>query len=247
MSNLKPLGYYKWHWQDWRANRHVQRMTYIERGLYRELLDECWSEGGIPDDIEKLADICGCHVDVMANAWQMLGKCFVAKGGLLVNERLEKERTEKDAHRVKMAQNGKTGGISKSMKDNEKEAIASKSQANASNCHIEEKRREEKILLSSGDDSTRKTPDYQAIVEIYHRVLPRLPSVKLLTDKRKSAIRSCCNLKPSYYGLDFWEAYFEAVSKSQFLHGENNRGWKADFDFLTKTANLVKIIEGSYR
>ena len=64
----RVLPYYKWFWQDWRANRKIQRMTYIEKGLYRELLDECWVEGFIPDDIEELADICGCPKEIMANA-----------------------------------------------------------------------------------------------------------------------------------------------------------------------------------
>lgn len=47
MNPFEALPYYRWHWRDYRANRKVQRMTYIERGLYRELLDECWAEGFI--------------------------------------------------------------------------------------------------------------------------------------------------------------------------------------------------------
>lgn len=155
-ERLPPLGYYKWHWQTWRANRKVQRMNYIERGLYRDLLDECWSEGFIPDDIEKLADICGCPADVMANAWQVLSKCFAnASTGFLINERLEQERTEIDKTRVNRARAGAAGGKAKSSNgaalDSTSQANASKCQANASGSHIEEKsleesRREEKRI-----------------------------------------------------------------------------------------------------
>lgn len=145
-EKLPPLGYYKWHWQAWRANRKVQRMTYIERGLYRELLDECWSEGFIPNNIEELSEICGCPSDVMANAWQVLSSCFVAHGEVLINERIEQERTEKDSIRANRARAGKAGGLAKSLKEIEIEANAKQVLASASKCHIEEKRREEKSI-----------------------------------------------------------------------------------------------------
>lgn len=162
-GRLEPLGYYKWHWQTWRANRRVQRMSYIERGLYRELLDECWAEGFIPDDIERLADICGCPVEVMANAWQMLSKCFANAGnGFLYNERLEQERTDMDRTRANRARAGAAGGRAKAsngaVSDANCQANASKCLANASKSHIEEKRREEKKEKDKSKGSTFVPP-----------------------------------------------------------------------------------------
>jgi hypothetical protein len=108
----------------------------------------------------------------------------------------------------------------------------------------EEKRREDiKTLSSSGDD--RHHPDYKSIVDIYHKTLPNLSPVKLLTDKRKSSIRSCSSLKPTYSSLEFWEAYFNDASKSDFLMGRKI-DWKADFDFLITKSKFVKVLEGSY-
>jgi uncharacterized protein YdaU (DUF1376 family) len=145
---LKPLPYYKWFWQDFRANRTVQRMSYVERGLYRELLDECWVEGSIPDSIELMADICGCPVDVMTDAWQVLSKCFVLLDGRLHNEKMDSMRTEKDHERVARQVAGRKGGSAKSLNSNDSEASASKCLAKEDVCHIEEKekrtRREEK-------------------------------------------------------------------------------------------------------
>lgn len=139
----RNLPYYKWFWQDWRANRKVQRMSYVERGLYRELLDECWVEGSIPNDIAELADICGCPEDVMADAWQVLESCFeLLEDGTLINEKLHSLRTAKDAERAQKSLNGKKGGIAKNFKIHED--MASVKQV-PSKCHIEEKRREEKI------------------------------------------------------------------------------------------------------
>lgn len=134
----RVLPYYKWFWQDYRANRKVQRMSYIERGLYRELLDECWAEGSIPSDMAELADICGCPEQVMADAWQMLGKCFVLLGDRYVNEKMEDMRTERDQIRVLRAEIGSRGGRAKASKTQENLANAKQEDSNS---HIEEKRR----------------------------------------------------------------------------------------------------------
>src|SRR5664279_1733885 len=111
MSPFAALPYYRWHWRDYRANRKVQSMTYTERGLYRELLDECWAEGFIPDDLDALAEICGCPRDVLEGCWPKLRACFVeASPGALINPRMDKERTEKDAERASKAVAGALGG-----------------------------------------------------------------------------------------------------------------------------------------
>ena len=140
----RTLPYYKWFWQDWRANRKIQRMSYIERGLYRELLDECWVEGAIPNDIGELADICGCPIDIMTDAWQVLSSCFVLVDGVFINEKLHSLRTEKDMERLKKAENGKKGGVAKAI-----------GKQLPSNCHIEDKR----IVEKKREKNTIPTPE----------------------------------------------------------------------------------------
>lgn len=153
MSDLRPLPYYKWFWQDWRSNRKIQRMSYIHRGLYRELLDECWVEGFIPNNIVNLAEICGCPEDVMANAWQVLESFFVlAEDGFLYNEKLHSLRSFKDEERLKKSVSGANGGAAKALSLKGSVAKPSKSLAKPSNRHIEEKRREENIQAPDGVD-----------------------------------------------------------------------------------------------
>lgn len=101
-----PLPYYKWLVLDYRASRNANALGYIARGLYRELLDECWMEGHIPDDIAKLAVICRCPMSVMQREWVRLRTLFVPVDGddaRLTNAKLECQRTETDAIRVKRA------------------------------------------------------------------------------------------------------------------------------------------------
>ena len=137
------LPYYRWHWRDYRADRKVQRMSYIERGLYRELLDECWAEGYIPNNIEALADICNCPKQVLEDSWQVLSTCFTeVEPGILVNERLSEERTEKDLTRARRAISGALGGKSKAL---------------ASTCHIALAEQEHKQSSSTEDDLRKQT------------------------------------------------------------------------------------------
>jgi hypothetical protein len=37
-----------------------------------------------------------------------------------------------------------------------------------------------------------------------------------------------------------------AVERSPFCRGENDRGWKADFDFLLQPKSFNRLIEGFY-
>lgn len=116
----KPLPYLRWYVTDYRASRRVQRLTWQERGIYRELLDECWVEGSIPDDPKRLAEIAGVPQGVMAEAWQNLRPMFIEVDGLdgmyLTSRRLEIERSEDDAYRVRLANAGRKGGLAKSSK-----------------------------------------------------------------------------------------------------------------------------------
>lgn len=111
-----PLPYYPWHVKDYRANRKVQRMSYVERGLYRELIDECWVEGAIPDDLAALAEICGCPFDAMADAWAKIRPCFVEhpdNPALLVNPRVEDVREGIEDKRAKASRAGQLSASKK--------------------------------------------------------------------------------------------------------------------------------------
>lgn len=113
----KPLPYLRWYVTDYRASRRVQRLTWQERGIYRELLDECWIEGCIPDEAEKLADIVGCPRGVMTEAWVNIRPLFVPIEGLdgmyVTSRRLETERSADDAYRVSRSLAGQKGGLAK--------------------------------------------------------------------------------------------------------------------------------------
>ena len=61
-------------------------------------------------------------------------------------------------------------------------------------------------------------------------------------EKRKSQIRALCK----EYELGQIESAFAKVKTIPFLVGENDRGWRADFDYTTKLDKFAKIEEGAW-
>ena len=83
---------------------------------------------------------------------------------------------------------------------------------------------------------------YDQIIEIYHNKCPSLRRVQKLTDFRKKLLNARWKEYPS---LDFWENYFETVSKSAFLTGKVT-DFEANFEWLIRPNNFVKVLEGNY-
>ena len=52
-------------------------------------------------------------------------------------------------------------------------------------------------------------------------------------------------LKDDYWSMN-WKVAIARASKSNFLLGENDRGWSMDPDFFLKPDTVTKILEGKY-
>lgn len=63
-----------------------------------------------------------------------------------------------------------------------------------------------------------------------------------ISEKRKASIRA----RIREHGLEAFREMTQRAAKSNFLKGNNDRGWTATFDWLIKPNNFQKIIEGNY-
>ena len=104
--------------------------------------------------------------------------------------------------------------------------------------NIEIEKREE-IELEKREE---KKTDYQQIVDMYNETCVSFPRLKILSDARKKVI----NARMKTYTLDDFHLLFEKAEASRFLKGGNDRNWSANFDWLIKDANMVKVLEGNY-
>lgn len=80
------------------------------------------------------------------------------------------------------------------------------------------------------------------VKRIYNEFCTNLPQVQKITEKRESAIDRY--LKE--FTLEQFEEICKIANKSKFLTGNNDRHWKADFDFLMRIDKSTNILEGKY-
>lgn len=93
---------------------------------------------------------------------------------------------------------------------------------------------------------SKKTPiDYQAVLSAYNTTLgDRLPQAEALSDKRRRAIRRLLTelKEPTVEAVENYFAAF-AERAPKFYFGENDRGWRASFDYLLRSDTLLKTRE----
>lgn len=99
--------------------------------------------------------------------------------------------------------------------------------------------------------------DYIGIAQAYNDALdltgvalPRIADPSNLSDKRKRAVKKLSEVFKKRFGdgsaLALGEYFTDFMrSAREFYFGENNRGWKADFDFLLRENTLDKVLEGN--
>jgi len=76
----------------------------------------------------------------------------------------------------------------------------------------------------------------------YNSICTKLPKCLKLTDKRQKAIGKIV----SKYDMMSIENALTKANESSFLTGDNDRGWKADIDFILREDKFVSILEDKY-
>lgn len=107
---------------------------------------------------------------------------------------------------------------------------------------IEIEKREKKKTMDSKESTSSSSKQINEFIFLYHDICKSLPKIRILTDKRKKAIKALL----SKISLEEIKEAFEIIERTPFLRGDNDRGWKPNIDFLVKHDNIVKILEGFY-
>lgn len=93
------------------------------------------------------------------------------------------------------------------------------------------------------DKEKIKKIDYQQIADMYNETCVSLPRCTTLSNNRKKAIKARLNT----YSIEDFKKLFTLAEQSDFLKGKNERNWSADFDWLLKDSNFVKVLEEKYK
>lgn len=199
--------------------------------------------GSLPNDHKIIAKHIGmderlfrAHADVLLRGFTIYsdGRLYhpvvVDRVLYLINYR-EKERLRKADYRSRsrgspMGQTRTSGGVPTQEQEQEQEEDTS----------------------PKGEESSAKAErpspcPHEKIKSLYHRMLPQLPTIRVWDSEDQRSIRPLWKQNPD---LEWWKGYFEHVSNTPFLLGDNGRQWKADLRWLVKPSNFKKVFEGKY-
>lgn len=97
--------------------------------------------------------------------------------------------------------------------------------------------------INKKQDPQEASPPYHVIKELFNIICTTLPKVKDIKGKRQRLVRQCWD---EYKDVNLFKEVFEKVDKSDFLSGRNNRWSGCTFDWIMRTSNFQRIIEGAY-
>ena len=92
------------------------------------------------------------------------------------------------------------------------------------------------------DNIKEKEDKRKEVVDVYNSICTNLSKIQKLTDKRKKSVDTFMK----EFTIEQFKEICEKTNTTDFLIGKNDRGWKADFDFLMRIDKATAILEEKY-
>jgi hypothetical protein len=102
------------------------------------------------------------------------------------------------------------------------------------------------VLVKTGKAEPVSLDTVKTMAGIWRDVCGEVLPVPRALDKGRVAALRARYLDTFSRSLDQWREFCQRVRGSPFLTGDNDRGWKADLDFMLKPKNANKLLEGGY-
>lgn len=96
--------------------------------------------------------------------------------------------------------------------------------------------------MSEANVAVRPKTSAGDVFRLYNEICKSLPPVTKMTADREKHI----NARLKEFSIDDFRQVFQSAEDSAFCKGQNNRGWKATFDFLISERGFVNTLEGKY-
>lgn len=217
-----------------------------EHGAYFLLLMAMWRRGGaVPNDDKDLARIVGLSNAKWLKIKSRLMSFLIIENNEISQKRLKKEWIYVQEKRQKNAKNGSKGGRPKPYENNEiakangfENENPNESPHTQPHTHIEkEEDKSSSKSLSKKTETDEFLTAYFSMAERSGLAMPRAISVS-----RRARITA----KIKAHGLPVCLEAVQRVGQSNFCTGINERGWKADLDFVLQDKSFLGLIEGKY-
>ena len=201
-----------------RGHAWIDLLLRVNHKPSKVLVDDTWIEIKPGETIWSIKD--------MANRWGWSrGKVARFVDGLQTEHMVNQKRTSKFTKITvvnwnKYQQNGHQTDIKRT--SNGHQTDTNKNVKNVKN---------DKEIYKSND-----FVEMQNIYDLFIKLFEKNPNTYKLTDKRKLKIKQ--RLKDA--GAEMLTKAIKNTAESDFYRGDNNRGWKADLDFITRSYEQVE-------
>lgn len=244
------MHYYSHNIGDYR--RDTTHLSLLEHGVYRQLMDTYYlSEKPLtPDHADLMRTHCARTADEVLAVENVLKDFFVSTPEGYIHKRCD---VEIEAFHSKSDSARESAKARWARVRAEKEAYAmrthSEGNANHKPLTINQEPEDQNPLPPDGDDSKGKKVSYSTIQSAYNEICsPTLPACLAMNEARKKQIRAMAGIvfdgaKPFTMGIEVWRQYFTDCLTNDHWCGKSEGGWRADFDFVTKPKNAIKLME----
>lgn len=233
-------------------HKKAGRLSMLEHGAYTLLMDACYDRERFPT-MEQALDWCWARSDgEIAAVKFVLEKFFILDGEQYMQQRVADEIS---AYHEKSSKNKQIALDREASRRALRERIEHETctdhhlTINQEPLTINQEPEDQKPLSPSGDENTVKKITYSAIQAAYNKICPPVfPACAVMNEKRKRQIKAMCDIvfldgKPFTQGIEVWEQYFTDCLTNPHWCGQNDRNWRADFDFVTTPKNAIKLME----
>lgn len=247
--------WFKFYPTDWRADPALRMCSATARGVWIDLIclmheatpyGHLLINGHCPTDTQ-VAVLLGMPPQEFSSAKGELEQAGVfshTKDGVIYSRKM----TRRFKKAATARRNGRLGGNPKLSKESENPALDNPEVKGGVKPQKPEARSQNigdtNVSLSSADDA-RPLDEISEAVKSYNAAARQSgwPQVKVLSKARRSAIaarlRDCG-------GLEGWAVALAKAQSSNHCCGQNDRGWVASFDFMTRQSSFNKLMEGNY-
>ncbi|MHB1201472.1 MAG: YdaU family protein [Polaromonas sp.] len=250
------MNHYPHHIGDF--NNATRHLTRVERSLYRDVLELYYdTEQPLNVDVAKIARRVLAVTESEQEALKMvLDEFFVLQDDGFHNARCDAEIAKyqgqiEQASRAGKASAAKRYGTTLTLVE----------QPLDSRCTNQNQNQNQLVAKATLSPAKLPTCPTQSVIDLFHEVLPELPTVRLLNDTRKKLISNfwkfvltskrsdgTARATDAESAMTWVRGYFERARGNDFLMGRGvksgaHEGWVCDIDFLLSDKGRKQVIE----
>lgn len=208
----------------------TSHLSAVENGAYVLLIMNYWQRGkSLPCGDDQLARVCRLSTKEWRVIKPVIQEFFDEQDGFWMHGRVETELAKVRGKSAKASNAGKA---------------SAQRNGNGRSTDVEQTFNHTDTDTDT-DKKERSLADQAMAVSIWNEMATTsgLSAIQRLTEPRAKSLKARlieCG------GIEGWRIAIVKVRDSPFLRGENDKGWKADFDFVLQAKSFTKLMEGSY-